>query len=188
MSEAVSVSHATNVPEHVRPCRRFTILDGMVLVAAAAVWLVGVRLTVRSLLDGWDKLRRLGVPPLSRPDMWVMYIYGTVVAAVGILTVTFLLIRLRKPRPALRRLIWQPGMMACTIISIFIPMLPVVTGRQSAHLLWLLMSMCVAFAWLAAWWCSRLQPEPGWIDRLGRVLGACWIAFGGYPLFLLSQG
>ncbi|MDR3639463.1 MAG: hypothetical protein P4L84_37025 [Isosphaeraceae bacterium] len=188
MSEVVSLSHSTTGPEHGPACRRFTILDGMVLIVAASVWLLGLRATSRSVAETWERLHQQGLTPISRPDMWVVHIYGLVVAGVGILTVTFLVIRVRQPRPALRQLIWQPGMMACTIISTLIPMLAVVTGRRSAPVFWLLMSASVASAWLAAWSFGRLRPEPGWIDRLGRVIGICWIVFAGYPLFLLIQG
>jgi len=152
------------------------------------VWLLGVRNAWHSVLEAWDRLRRQGLTPFSRPDMWGMYIYGTIVAGVGILTLTFLVIRLRRPRPALRQLIWQPGMMACTIITLLFPTLFFATDRRSGPLVWLFMSASVAAAWLAAWWGGRMRPEPGWIDRLGRGLGVCWIVFAGYPLFLLSQG
>ena len=173
-----------------RPCRRFTILDGMILVAASAVWSLGSRPTLRSFLEGWRKLRRQGLSLDSLSDLWQSWVvvYVSVVGGVGILTVAFLFIRLHRPRPALRRLIWQPGMMACTIIVAFIPMLFLVNHRVATPVLWLAMSAGVATAWLAAWSCGRLRPEPGWIDRLGRVLGACWIAFAAYPLFLLSRG
>lgn len=169
-------------------CRRFSILDSMILVAASSVWLLWTRTGLREVLAVWERLRRQGMAPLSRLDMWWVYVYGAIVGAVGLLTVAFLAIRLRRPRPALRGLIWQPGMMACSIILAYVPLLFAVTGRRAAPTLWLLMSASVAASWTAARLAGRLRPEPGWIDRLGRVLGTCWIVFAAYPLFLLWRG
>jgi hypothetical protein len=187
MCDAAARFWSTTEREDNPPCRRFTILDGMILIAATAILLLGMRGTLRSVLEAWAKVRSQGFSPLSRPEMWAASLYALVVAGVGILTLTFLVIRLRKPRPALGCLIWQPGMLACTTICMFIPLLFVMTGRRSAPSLWLCMSASVALAWLAAWSSGRMRPEAGWIDRLGRVLGVCWIAFAVYPLWLLSQ-
>lgn len=188
MSAADSSSRPIAGPEDGPPCRRFTILDGMAFVAATAICLLGIRATLGDVSGAWERLRERGLTPLSRPDMWAVHVYAAVVGSVGILTVTFLVIRLRRPRPTLRQLIRQPGMMACTIIVAYIPMLSLFTSRRSGPLLWLTMSASVAAAWIVTWWCGRLRPEPGWIDRFGRVLGACWIAFAGYPLLLLYRG
>src|SRR5205823_8469100 len=100
---------------------------------------------------------------------------------VFLLTPAFLILRLRGPRPPAHRLIWQPGMMACWLVCLeYIPF--GMLGPVGAYLL----SGSVAIAWLAAWWSGRLRPEPGWIDRLGRFLGACWIALAGY-VFLVQR-
>jgi hypothetical protein len=36
----------------------------------------------------------------------------------------------------------------------------------------------VAVTWLILWFGGGWRPEPTWIDRLGRFLGAFWVVFG----------
>jgi hypothetical protein len=50
--------------------------------------------------------------------------------------------------------------------------------------LWITISTRNAYAIAGAWTLlalsRRWKPDPGWIDRLGRLLGSCWI---GWMLF-----
>lgn len=167
-------------PELDPPCRRFTLLDGMILIAAAAVWMALSRSVIDMLWTDWHELRRRGLSLLSRPDIcrsWEIGILNMLMLGVFILTPTFLVLRLRRPRPPMERLSWQPGWMACWLICWeFIPV--GILGARGAYLL----SSSVAIAWLAAWWTGRIRPEPGWIDGLGRFLGACWISLAGFLL------
>jgi hypothetical protein len=36
--------------------------------------------------------------------------------------------------------------------------------------------IAVTAAWVNLAVCDRWKPEAGWIDRLGRAVGVCWIA------------
>ena len=38
--------------------------------------------------------------------------------------------------------------------------------------------LAVVLAWLLLWQGGRWKNDSGWLDRLGRVLGACWIGLG----------
>ena len=86
-----------------RPCRPFSILDGMVLVAATAVGIV----LARSIFD--DAVR------MPSSAMWVarpitFFCLPWILAVVGI--------RLRAPRRRLHMIMVQPGMAACTAVAI----------------------------------------------------------------------
>jgi hypothetical protein len=41
----------------------------------------------------------------------------------------------------------------------------------------------VLLLWLVAWASGRFRPEPGWVDRSGRVLGAVWIGISLLEVF-----
>ncbi|MBX6311366.1 MAG: hypothetical protein IRY99_00355 [Isosphaeraceae bacterium] len=155
----------------------------MVLVAATAAGLALTRplmnLPVRSL-----KQVALAVPMLA---FW---------------TLAILVLRLRRPRPALHRLARQPGALACGAASLVWlvrwglllgiaamrgPAAPALVGWGNSgsapwwsHALYRGAAACaaaVAGAWLAAVWGGWRRTEPGWIDRLGQLLGLAWIAF-----------
>jgi len=110
-------------------------------------------------------------------------------------TLAFPFIRLRAPRPPLRRLARQPGIAGCTAASVGIIyeltwmaliarkhglQLAINRGLVPAYSGFLrltgdLVSLWVAAAWmvlaLGGWW----RAEPRWVDRLGRLLCLAWI-------------
>jgi hypothetical protein len=87
------------------PVRKFSILDAMILVAASALGLALIR-----FLYATGRYLSMGRP-------WYAFVAQyTVEATVPFLitwTLAFLVLRLRQPRPRLRRLLRQPGMVAC---------------------------------------------------------------------------
>src|SRR5690242_7629615 len=86
------------------PCRRFAILDGMILIAGAALWLAIGRTLVLQFAGEFQKPVEGGWSGTWRRFFAVP---GTFVFwSVIVLTPLFLIIRLRRPRPELRRLIW----------------------------------------------------------------------------------
>jgi hypothetical protein len=106
-----------------------------------------------------------------------------------VLTLAYMGLRLRRRRPGLRRLMRQPGMTACcaALIALGIDQLTwllyCVSRGDSARRLqlrvWGLnfdhMACAVAAVWLAMLFRRRWRPEPGWIDRTGRVIGCLWL-------------
>jgi hypothetical protein len=95
----------------------------------------------------------------------------------------------------MRRLMCQPGMAAACAVAVVTladairwglyivetwPASRILTRywRGSAEHL----GPAVAGVWLALWISGRWRPEPGWIDRFGRLLGGFWVlslvAFG----------
>jgi hypothetical protein len=169
-----------------RVCRRFTVQDLMILVAATAIGLAlagSLSPGVWSFVTGSTRISdriKGGIVGLQ----WMM-VPGT--AAV-------LVIRLRQPRPRPRRLARQPGMAACSAATWAASL----TGGLGLY--WKLMSrsydiinysitnyysvvdapivigVAVASAWLIMAMNGSWRPEPGWIDRSGRLIGIYWLA------------
>jgi hypothetical protein len=170
--------------------------DLMILIAGCAVGIFWTQVYYKSIV-AQDALMVLDwkfrIPMLS--------IYPSPILVT--ISVALLVCRLRKPRPNLRRLFRQPGAvaMACVflllmyagamvlagraldrIIDRIWPPAPV-TGSSSIYLgdpstLVYAVSeagMFIATCWVLLLAVGRWRPEPTWIDRSGRCLGACWI-------------
>lgn len=159
-------------------CRRFTILDGMILIGATA----GGLALARAMMDAGPRTRG------GRNWLIENVTYTLLVCTVGCL-----LVRLQDPRPSLRRLMCQPGMAACSaavlataigittwsirwalldsqndMLRMLLP--PVYWPGHSHHV-----GQAVAAAWLGLLLSRRWRPEPGWIDRFGRSIGVLWL-------------
>jgi hypothetical protein len=97
-------------------CRRFTISDALILVAATAVGLAGAQ--------GLEFTRRLMAyatrPELRTPERTIIAIWHGidlfVLPCLMAWTLALLALRLRRPRPGRVRLGRQPGMMACVAV------------------------------------------------------------------------
>jgi hypothetical protein len=91
----------------------------------------------------------------------------------------FLIVRLRRPRPSLRSLIFQPGFVACAapvlIIVAMIPFLLLPLSGLAEQVVEIggqvLLVVAAPLAWICLIASRRWNPEPGWIDRLGRFVG-----------------
>jgi hypothetical protein len=175
------------------PCRRFTILDGMILIAGVSLWFVQTR---RLLGDfAYEQLRvqpsvaSNGLNTSFAVSFFVLSFYWLVV----MLTPTYMILRLRQPRPSLPNLLWQPGMLTslvvlfclsielfCFLVSylihsiLYLSLNPLFRGPGPPYVPVLL----VACGWLAAKLTGRFRPEHGWIEQLGRSLGLGWMAAG----------
>jgi hypothetical protein len=174
--------------------RKFTLIDAMVLVAAAAVSLVPIREYVTFVQD-----RRIVE---SIPREWSVasvWRFGTLAAGMlAPLAVSLCLglwvLRLKRPRPEWRRLFRQPGAVAstATVIESGLFVFKVLLSEaylqrrglpiEDLHNLWInrlpWIGEVVAVAWLVLWLCGSWRSEPSWIDRAGRVLGVYWIISG----------
>jgi hypothetical protein len=179
--------------------RPFRLTDAMILVAAVAAGL-WVNRSDGHMLLGWR---------------WNSYDETTgdlqrAVPHLVALTIAFVGMRMRRPRPAIRRIAREPGAAACItasaallVVATWVGMaaaagrhvqfMQMVTylangighgmGGEISHLpdgrLFTIYGDCVGFAVLGAWlfllFSGCWRPEPTWIDRLGRALGALWI-------------
>lgn len=180
------------------PRRPFSLLDTMILVAATAAGL-GV---IRGLFG--DSALRPVNHRVSTARV-LAQILGRVVLATpcaGAWTVALLAIRLRRPRPPLRRLARQPGMVATAAASVGLAIFgidSIVLAALSAALVvhdwsWRVFleqlsisadliadgfpmpGVAVAAAWLTLALGGRWRTEPSWIDRAGRLAGVGWLA------------
>jgi len=175
------------------PPRMPSILDAMILVAATAAGFALIRAT------GMDfSVPAVAVPRANYPfsgitsgmRLFIQVQHGlsALLPFLATWTLAAVVIRLRQPRPRLRKLVRQPGTIACvtamTSVGLqamwILPLLAV--GDRFLHPRTLFITygpnvgLTVLGAWitlaLGGWWRS----EPSWIDRLGRALGLAWIA------------
>ncbi len=171
------------------PRRRFTILDGVVFIVILAL---AFALTRSFLKQSAWQLRPSFMPNLSqRVAAWIIHV-STRFMSMAMLGL--LIMRLRRPRPPLRRLSRQPGAVACTAAVVAMAasgsVILSLSLFRTVHIssldqhTWLLflgpISPAVTYAWILLWLSGRWQSEPSWIDRLGRLFGAYWIALGLY--------
>jgi hypothetical protein len=157
--------------------RRFGLLDVMILVAAMAVWLAATR-HLASKTNQFSHARGL-----------IRFAHDLIGALLFLLSSACLLIRLRPPRPARRRLWCQPGFAASAAAVLGVVINKMAWGISNHARLggWGLFDMlvfwrswpcsgpAVAGAWLVLIVAGRWRAERSGIDRLGRVLGACWL-------------
>ncbi len=176
--------------------RRFSIVDGMWLIGAAAVGMVLSRDYLASLA------RMMGG---SRTEQVLEAVYGVSNITALALMLVLIPLRLRRPRPGPRWLARQPGFAACVAATAALG----IGGLHSLVLwafrpwggggqpwpfqqLWVIGSMhvphAVAGCWLILLLSGRWRAEPGWIDRLGRACGFVfvgWLAFGSLVLLIV---
>jgi hypothetical protein len=176
--------------------RRFTLLDAMLLVVAAAfgAWLARLLLISDEIVIAWP----------TRAT-WVDWFGASYLVLLGV-TLGGAAVRLRPPRPPLRRLARQPGFLAGLAVTANIALGTALTalnwyntrwipGRTAAQALsWLhgyLLSIGgpwnVAFAVSLAWIIGGIQGfrwgQADWVERAGRWLGVLWLL---YWLFVLG--
>jgi hypothetical protein len=159
----------------------------MILVAATAI---GCGLVQWIGLDAGGSYRAIGL---------LINISWLAMPLVASWTLAMIPIRLRGPRPRLRRLARQPGMMAScaagvaiafiTLIVVAVRLVLYVRGNDEQLDLGLMEMLLLVFvpmsigsavtvAWVGLLFGRRWRAEPGWVDRLGRALGIFWIATG----------
>ncbi len=185
-------------------CRKFTLADGMILVAGSALALASGRLffsdPIVHLIEWLPRL--CGNAAAHRSDLFehlpvffanirfplihtLWFSCRLVQLSLLGFTPTFFVLRLRRPRPVLRELLRQPGTMAG---------LAIVFGwvGVSGYLDYFLffkshgylrvptgIGGTVAIVWVTLVLSRRWQREPGWIDPIGRSLGYAAIVLTG---------
>lgn len=177
--------------------RHFTIGDGMILVAGTAM---GLAWTAQA----WRAFSDVPVADDAWGPAWAATMNGFVLAlpCVLILTFTWLVLRLRGPRPPWRRVACLPGTTAVltaafslTLFAPFVVMILLAAARRlgSYSELWkesaagmielaALSTPVIGFSILSAWVLlvvqRRWRCERSWLDRMGRALGMAWIMIG----------
>ncbi|MDG3006867.1 hypothetical protein [Paludisphaera mucosa] len=185
MDDPIGVSPA------ITPCTRrpFGLSDAMILVAAAAIGLALARTPAAFVAHMFSRMPSR--PPVHRTFAYLYDGFAAAFPMVAALTLAAILLRFRRPRPTFRRLVRQPGLIACAaaataLVIGLLHSLPVgfnfmgtsgfdgwtyYASITESHAC----DYAVVGAWLATALSGRWRPERSWIDRLGRVLGAAWI-------------
>lgn len=182
------------------PQRRFSLADAMVLVAAMAPGLILLRTAVA--LDLFNLVPNPKAPP-GRD-----FINSLSVSSASILsslTLATLVLSFHKPRPNLREVMRLPGFVACVAVmaASLLPLVHFVIGvttlsatglnvalyfNNTLARLTLSAGEMIIGAWIALALLGRWRPGPNWKDRLGCVLGACWIfIYGWTELYFIMQ-
>ena len=186
------------------PARKFTLVDGMVLIAATAIALVPIRLF---LWENWHFPEEHTLPEIWRTGLEINV--SLVPLAVS-LSMALWLLALKHPRPNLRRVSRKPGIAASTVTLVYsvLSSLEYLVFLWFSHafvrgtfddpgsaMLWIRIGMqpiflvggAVASLWFVMWMGGTWRADRSWIDRAGRVLGVYWIATSvlfGWAFFL----
>ena len=182
--------------------RRPRIGDAMILMVALAVGLAVARIPL-SHIGQWFAL----ITPTRQPfwmDWWteiagrrggfrflvfqgcVQLLYCFIVP----LTPALMVARLRRPRPPLRRVAFQPGFVALSLTAIIglidvdLTFFALVAFPPMVEMV--LPGAAVLASWMILVALGRWHPEAGWIDRSGRLVGAFWLAMIPWSIWLQS--
>jgi hypothetical protein len=111
-----------------------------------------------------------------------------------------LAIRLRRPRPRVRRLARQPGFAAClaasgagTVVAVLAVLFRIIRPKEDISGLWFMSILSLPFAVLGAWLLLAAtgrwrRPVPGGVERLGWLIGWAWLAIIGMLGALMVLG
>jgi uncharacterized membrane protein YidH (DUF202 family) len=171
-------------------CRRFKLADGLILIAAVAAGLGITRF--HADLHRQDMGR---FDAVSAFELALMSIYWSAL----LMMMALIPMRLRRPRPPMRRLRRQPGFIACVAVVlaaafVILDWAPSLFSRSpnwfAANILSFISSPwkigpIVVTAWLVLALSGRWQSESSWIDRSGRFLGIAWIM--GYAIYVIGR-
>ena len=176
------------IPARQVPRRRFNMADGVIVTAAVAATLAVLRDNREwpKVLFMTNGIRFYASLP---PFVWLAF-RATYVLIPW--TVAVFLMRLRLPRPRLRRLVLQPGAAACGAATIWLAFKLALLGLLTVGIHerpWVISSYthdwesplswgaaAVAGAWLVLVLSGRWRPDRSWLDRLGRAIGVSWLA------------
>jgi hypothetical protein len=159
------------------PCRRFTILDGMIVLVGMSVWFVQTRNMLGDFAFQHVRVQR----PVASNGLNTSFAVSFFVLCFNSLiftsTHTYMILRIRQPRPPLWHLFWQPGMLTslidlfyhfnllfCFLVSylihsiLYLSLHPLFGGPGSPYV----PGFLVASGWLAAKLMGRFRPESGW--------------------------
>jgi hypothetical protein len=177
------------IPRMRRPRERLTIADTLVLVAVTALGLLGVRFAFK--LGLLDKEIFRNSPP-GRMSIESLIIFGGPVLVAWTLAV--LILSLWQSWPSLRHVARCPGFIACVMVVVALVdrgtycAIRVATdggpinSRISLHLANSLLTLpefvglLISGAWLALVLSGKWRRRPTGVDRVGCLLGLCWLA------------
>jgi hypothetical protein len=167
--------------------RRFSVFDAVVALAAVCAGIALARATAPEIETFWPG-RFAAQSPRIRGGKVIRGSLAYVLPVLAAWTPALLFLRLRQPRPPLRRVFRQPGTVACIAatlamsIELFfvVPLFAFGSRFADVETLFIRYSPEVSFAIIGSWsvhaLTDRTRSEPSWIDLAGRITGAAWIA------------
>jgi hypothetical protein len=163
--------------------RPFTLGDAMILIIALALGLAIARPGIGIVVDAFRSVPRNHFRTGAGAIQLGRFLNIVLLNFLFFLLPAFLILRLKRPRAPLRSMIAQPGFAACTApIAFFLAFLPLELcapsglARQVMEITaQVLLVAAVPLAWASLIATRRWDPEPSWIDRMGRILGGLWM-------------
>jgi hypothetical protein len=188
-----------NGPTQMKHCRRFTVLDGMILIAAFAVGLAWM-LDFQNCEAGGESYPDREIPMVGTVTAFryrvevVAWWVVSLTYLVAVITIALLILRLRgTPRKQLRRLTRLPGTVASGAVCLTVLWDLAQSAMEGTIGSWktgfvfppwqctyMLVSgrnatVAVAATWVLLWTSGRWRHEPGWLDNVGIGLGIFWL-------------
>ena len=119
----------------------------------------------------------------NRVGWWAGWVRLASIVALA-LTLAYFPLRLRPPRPSLRRVTRQPGTVACCAVVLAVVLAIVIgipAGLQAHNLFnmatnYVVIAHSVAAAWMAMILTVGWRTRQDWVDAMGQYLGGFWIA------------
>jgi hypothetical protein len=172
--------------------RRLTLFDLLVLIAATGVGFTLLRPSMKGI-----RARPVAQYPGALAASYITTIQTYASCFLTAWSPAIVVLSLRQPRVAFRRVSRSPGFMASAAATAGVVLYsalcliqyglgklsldPVSFSRMTAALVGSYSPLIVAGAWLALWLGSRWRAEKTWIGWAGRLLGVSWIG-----LFLIG--
>lgn len=157
------------------PCRPFTLLDALILVAFTAVGCLPLRefKAVTGQVDGLGFRVPRGV---------ILALFSSPIALCW--GIAILGLRLRRPRPKLRVAFTQVGVVLSNVASclaLFFAFAVMTSGYRGAGLVerWIdglrLVGFGIVGSMLTMMMTSKVRPPENWIDLVGRMVAIYWV-------------
>jgi hypothetical protein len=175
----------------------------MIVVLGVALWFEQIRGWMGDTAYEQFRLHPSVASNRSIADFAVSFFALSFKYLVVTLTPTYMILRLRRPRPPVWDLCWQPGMLTSLIVLSYhvillfcflvshvihsilnVSLNPLFGDRPEFHYL---PGFLVACGWVVAKLTVHFRPEPGWIEWLGRSLGLGWMTAGILLYFILVR-
>jgi hypothetical protein len=167
-----------------RPTSRpFGLADAMTFIIALGLGLALARPAIVLIADTVRSEPRWRFQTMAGAVSLVRMVNIVLLNFLLFLISAFLVVRLRRPRVALRSMICQPGFaaLASSVIVVLagapLSLLPLsgLAAEAIGNVFQLLLVVVAPLTWVFLIATRRWNPEPGWIDALGRILGFIWM-------------
>ncbi len=164
-------------------CRPFGLGDAMILIVALALGLALAGPGIIVVADGIRTIPLKQFRTLAGAVSLGRFLNVIVLNFLFFLIPACLILRIRRPRPTLRALIRQPGFAACAapvaFVLVSLPLAFFAPSGLAGQVIEIggqvLAALAAPLAWVVLIAARRWNPEPSWVDRLGRILGALWM-------------